>query len=237
MVEYKIAENEYGKYAVPINVINYDGLSRSLLNGLVWEEKTVRYIIDNCGSGSIIHAGTFIGDFLPALGKTGNYVLAFEPVYESFWCAQETIRLNFGEDHNIHLFNYGLGDVSSSRRIRNTDFRGIIMAGRARYMDESLPDSDTEETTIVTLDEMVIQEGRRFDEFSIIHLDIEGFEERAVKGAINIIRESTPHLILECWNRKLFDSDFFKKEIFSLGYEIKLVLNEHGDDNIILSVH
>jgi len=234
MVDYTLGENEYGKYAVPTSTLEIETLSRMIVAGQVYEPETIRFILDNCGSGGIIHAGAFFGDFLPALGGTGNHVLAFEPVYESFWCACETVRLTFGEDHKVHVFNYGLGEKEEVLSIITKDPAGRSMGGRPKYGDgDKLPSERVEETRVVTLDGMVASLGVKFDEFSIIHLDVEEHEEQALKGAMEIVRASKPILILECWDERSLDTPFFHEKIYPMGY----VRGENlGNDNIVLRI-
>ena len=234
-MDYTLGENEYGRYAVPTSTLEIESMSRMIIAGEVYEPATIQFILNNCGSGSIIHAGAFFGDFLPALGSTGNYVLSFEPVYESFWCANKTVELNFGTDHDIHLFNFGLGEKAETLSIITKDPSSRPMAGRSKYDSggDNIPTERLEEMNVVTLDSIVVSEGRRFDEFSIVHLDVEEHEELAMKGGMKIIRASLPILILECWNEKSLDTPFFHEEIYSLGYERG---EDLGNDNIVLRV-
>ena len=236
MIEYTLGENEYGKYAVPTNTLDIETLSRMVVAGEVYEPNTTRFILENCGTGSIIHAGAFFGDSLPALGKTGNYVLAFEPVYESFWCACKTLELTFPDEHSVHdvhLFNYGLGEEAGILSIITKDPIGRSMGGRPKYdmKGDELPESRLEETRVVTLDSMVVAEGRRFDEFSIVHLDVEEHEEKALKGAMEIIKASKPILILECWDDRYMNTPFYHEVIYSMGY---VRGEEIGEDNVVL---
>lgn len=219
-IEYVLGENKFGKYAVPKSTLEWETLSRVVVAGGIHEEETIQFILDNCGTGSIIHAGAFFGDFLPALGGTGNYVLAFEPVKESFHCSVETVSLTFGENHDIHLFCYGLGSETESRKIQIKNAQGATMAGRAKYKaDDNTPEEMLQDTQIVCLDDMVALEGRSYDEFSIVHLDVEEHEEEALKGARKIIEASKPILILECWQDATLETPFFQNEIFGIGYK------------------
>lgn len=220
-MNYTISKNQYGSYAIPTNTISKAICSRIVNGGGVYEPDTIDYILKNCGDGGIIHAGTFFGDFLPALGSTGNYVLCFEPVLENYECARKTIELNYGEDHNIHIFNYGLGAKHDAKYIKTKDAMGV-MAGRSRYMpaEDDKPGDGMELTSIVAIDDIVKQEQLRFDEFSILHLDVEGFESHALLGAIEVIRQSKPILLIEAWGDATFNDAVFKTEIFPLGYNI-----------------
>jgi len=213
MDEYILAENQYGKYAVPKSC-QHRPAAQVVINGGVYEPETIKFLIENGGDGVIIHAGAFFGDFLPALMQSGNKVYAFEPVKENYNHARETIELNDYPDHMVLLFNAGLGAEVERRDIKIVDDDGQNMGGMSRYVYNEAKPEQLEKTTIMALDRHVAE----YDQVSIIQLDVEGFEEEALKGAIDIIRSSKPVLILECWSPTMFDSEFFQEEIFSMGY-------------------
>ena len=77
------------------------------------------FMAANCGAGDIIHAGTYFGDFLPALSRALDpdaHLWAFEPSAENFECAQKTVALNgLG---NITLMNAGLGARAETLPLR-----------------------------------------------------------------------------------------------------------------------
>ena len=84
-----ISYNQYGGYCLPLSSIHRPA-SQTILNGKVWEEETLKFMSKHCGTGDIIHAGTYFGDFLPALSKachTKAKVWAFEPNLENYKCA------------------------------------------------------------------------------------------------------------------------------------------------------
>jgi FkbM family methyltransferase len=221
-----VAKNKYGQYAVPPETAHRPA-AKLAIDGDVYEPDTIQFMLDNCGSGSIIHAGTFFGDFLPALGSTGNKVYAFEPVKRNYDHAVVTLSMNFIE-HNIELFNYGLGEANKTESIIHTGHTGESLGGGARYNYNragALPEH-VEDTTVVTLDSIVADHGN----VSILQLDVEGYEENALKGALSIIEKSSPIIILECWHENMFDTDFFRDEIFGKGYVRDGVLH----DNVIL---
>ena len=68
----------------------------------------------------------------------------------------------------------------------------------------------------VTIDTVTIDSVVK-DEVSIIHLDVEGFETQALKGAMKTIREYKPILILE--NVKE-NNEWMSINIKQLGYKM-----------------
>jgi FkbM family methyltransferase len=193
-----VAYNRYGAYCVPVSGLHRPA-AMYVLAGEVWEARTIDLMVPLCGRGDIVHAGTFFGDFLPALATAcsaaGNRVWAFEPNPESYRCAAITLQLN--QVTNVQLINAGLGERSSSRTLVTTE-SGVPLGGASYLLpegDES-PERLTEGTStvpIVTVDETVPY-GRPI---SVIQLDVEGYEERALTGAMRTIRKYRPLLILE----------------------------------------
>src|SRR5690606_14967797 len=54
---------------------------------------------------------------------------------------------------------------------------------------------------------------------SIIQLDVEGYEQPALQGAMRTIRKWRPVIVLEVWEQSdLVDSPWFANEILALGY-------------------
>jgi hypothetical protein len=69
------------------------------------------------------------------------------------------------------------------------------------------------------------------DYVSIIQLDVEGYEEKALKGAVATLREFKPILILEMWSKEAYNTEFFNDVIFGeLGY----TFHRNVHENIVL---
>jgi FkbM family methyltransferase len=212
-----IAYNRFGAYCVPVSGLHRPA-ALSTLAGDVWEAPTINLITSHCNNGDIIHAGTFFGDFLPALGSAslvaGYKVWAFEPNPESYRCAAITLQLN--QIVNVELINAGLGERSDCRWLVATK-AGIALGG-ASYISPSR--NDAQETSsvakipvrIVSIDDVVPQ-GRPI---SVIHLDVEGYEERALTGAMRMIRKYRPILILET----MPTDSWISKNLLPLGYGV-----------------
>jgi hypothetical protein len=74
-----------------------------------------------------------------------------------------------------------------------------------------LPDSTYEDTRIVALNEVVPQDRN----VSIVQLDVEGYEQQALKGALEILKRCLPILILENLPQ---NPKWHERNIFALGY-------------------
>src|SRR5262245_29594961 len=76
-----IAYNPLGGYCVPLSSRQRPA-AQAILDGEIWERATLEILGSAPARGDIVHAGTFFGDFLPALSRSrsGDDVLwAFEP--------------------------------------------------------------------------------------------------------------------------------------------------------------
>jgi hypothetical protein len=62
-------------------------------------------------------------------------------------------------------------------------------------------------------------------------LDIEGYEEEALKGATELLRRDRPILILEMWQDSYLDTPFFKDFIFG---ELNYVKGQKLYENTVL---
>jgi len=119
-----ISYNMYGGYCVPESS-RHRPAARAILSNDVWEPQTINFIITNCGDGDIVHAGTFFGDFLPAISKgvtEGSKVWAFEPNPENYRCARITLEIN--NLNNVVLTNAGLGAKQEVMLLQTTDDKG-----------------------------------------------------------------------------------------------------------------
>lgn len=222
-----IAYNSYGAYCVPTS-----GLRRPaalhVLAGDVWEAPTLDFMAANCRDGDVVHAGTFFGDFLPPLARSlssGAKVWAFEPHPESYRCASITIQLN--QLSNIHITNAGLGEHSGSQLLVTNDFGGVPLGGASQIVPNSNDvwgsrGDQTVPVQIVTVDD-VVPENRSV---SIIQLDVEGYEQRALTGALRTIRQHRPILIIET----LPDDQWMLEHLTPLGYRV----TERMLENVIL---
>ena len=184
-----IASNEFGSYCVPTASLHRPA-AQAILRGKVWEPDTIAFLRNHCADGDIVHAGTYFGDFLPGICaalKQGSMVWAFEPNGENYRCASITIELNSLHDR-IKLTHAALGPVDGAVMISVLDNSGGALGGLSHVSP-----TGKESVTQVALDKF-IPYGRRV---SILQLDVEGYEEMALRGAENLIRRDRPILILE----------------------------------------
>ncbi|MGH6877777.1 MAG: FkbM family methyltransferase [Rhizomicrobium sp.] len=216
-----IASNRHGAYCVPASSRHRPAAS-TIMQGYVWEAETLAFLTDNCAGGDIIHAGTYFGDFLPALSEavapTGALVWAFEPCTENFRCAQITLILN--DIHNVTLARAALG-AGSGNALLCTGQPGRHAGGGSSVVTTRKRAGFTyEEVPVVAVDETV--PGDR--PVSILQLDVEKYEQQALAGALVTIRRWRPLLVLETLPA---DAGWFAENILALGYEDAGALDEN----------
>jgi FkbM family methyltransferase len=187
----------------------------------VWEPDTLALTTEAASRGDVITAGTFFGDMLPALdgaAGAGSLVWAFEPNPVNFACASWTVRMNALT--NVRLRHAAVGQAQGEGVVNLWDSTGRP-AGGGSYLADADPIRDrpsfpskahlrysaravrrfafslTRTTTapceIVALDEVVPPDRR----VSMVQLDVEGYEEPALRGAIRILEAWRPAIILE----------------------------------------
>lgn len=219
-----VSYNKYGGYCVPESA-RHRPAAKAILGGEVYEPQTLAYMIANCGNRDIIHAGTFFGDFLPALSAAlhpGALLWAFEPNHENYCCANITIALNYSQ--NIKLANMGLGARGEQLFIQTRDSNGLPLGGASRIVGANDSCENKDAVQIVSIDDTVPSDRK----IGILQLDVEGYEREALTGALATIRRCMPILILEVWPEStLLTSKWFSENILRLGY--KKYANIHGN--------
>ncbi|GAB4508164.1 MAG: hypothetical protein Tsb0026_06300 [Sulfuricaulis sp.] len=200
--------------------------AQKILANDVFEPNTIEFILSNCGDGDVVHAGTYFGDFLPALAKgvaPGAKIWAFEPNRENYLCAKVTLEIN--DIENVILCHAGLGARQENLLVKTSDKNGRSLGGTSRIIAmESNEVAGTEVVQMVTIDDRGVPERK----VSIIQLDVEGHEKEALTGALKTIKRWLPIIIVEVLpNSTLLSSEWFAENILSLGYR---KINEiHGN--------
>lgn len=216
VLDCKIASNRFGTYCVPASSAGRPA-AQAVLRGDVYEPETIAFMAKHCGDKDLVHAGTYFGDFLPALSDAvapTAEVWAFEPNPESHRCAEITLLLN--KITNVRLHNAGLGATSSESLIQTTNARGRALGGASMIVAEAASGATSEPVRIVAIDEVVPADRQ----VGILQLDVEGYEQQALSGAFATIRRCRPILVLEQQvGAGFLDESWFADNVLSLGYE------------------
>lgn len=216
-----VAYNRYGGYCVPQSS-RHRPAARTVLSGGVWEPDTIEFMVKHAVEGDIVHAGTYFGDFIPALSQscgTRAKLWAFEPNPENYRCALITIAIN--NLKNVRILNAGLGSEHGLLPMKISDRGGTALGGASRLVvpHEEAAEGRFVEVEIVRLDDVVPPDRR----VAILQLDVEGFEQSALGGAMATIRRCKPVIILE----NVPEPDWFCRTIQSLGYAASGTLHEN----------
>ena len=205
-----IASNEYGVYCIPRSAAQRPG-PRKILRSRVYESDTLGLIGRTDRGADIVHAGTYLGDFLPALARSrteGALIWAFEPNRESYRCATVTTVLNDLE--NVVMTNAGLDAGAGPGRL-------LIKGGASSLVEGGERSEGSEEVRLVAVDE-VVDDDRRV---GVVHLDLEGHEQPALDGAMQTITRCLPLIIVET----VPEQDWFDSNLRPLGYELGASVN------------
>ncbi len=163
----------------------------------------------------IIDVGAYIGDSAIVLSEyTNNKIYSFEPTDESYNLLLKTIKLN-NKLNKIIPIKLALGSNINEEL-------NIYLQGSGSSINRLLMEHPTtEKIQSTTLDSFVeannIQVG-------LIKVDIEGFEQEFLKGAINTIKQQKPTLLISIYHNA---SDFFNIktliEELNLGYIFQVI--------------
>ena len=178
-------------YSWTITEIGIPGL---LMDTLIKQNKPIN---------NVIHAGGNIGIYALEFAKRAKNVYVFEPVSENF----SVLSINCATKDNIFLYKAALGDTHTPINMINEAADKQCGAWRVETNSGNVP--------TLMIDDLNISN------VSIIHLDIEGFEFFAFKGAEETIKRCKPLLAFEILSHSSHydytESDLFKY-IVDLGY-------------------
>lgn len=168
----------------------------------------------------IFDVGTNVGEtllnFAKITGESG-FVYGFEPDEQNFDNAKKNMSLNVFD--NIHLFKIGISDRKESVKLFRVDSHNLGM-NRILNDDEA---SGFEDFTVIetdTLDNLVAD--NKIERVDLIKIDIEGYEMRALRGAIATLERFKPQLFIEVGYTRLIKNDTSPTEMIvllkDLGY-------------------
>ncbi len=209
-MDYVLGENQYGRYCIPAES-RHRPAARAVLAGEVWEPATTAFIAEQGRHGDVVTGGAYFGDMLPAAAAGGNIVYAAEPNPVNFAAAQSTLEANGIE--NVRLLNAGFGAKAGARRIEVADAAGSPHGGGSWITSQrriSRHAATRVPCSLVAIDDLVPPERA----VALIHLDVEGFEKQALRGAMGTIERCRPQLLLETRP----GSGHIARRLASLGY-------------------
>lgn len=163
----------------------------------------------------IIDVGAFIGDSAIVLSEyTNNKIYSFEPTNNNYNLLLKTIELNNKQDKIVPIKSALGANIDEKLSIYVQDSGSSIN----RVIKENPP---VEEIQSTTLDSFVDKNNL---DIGLIKVDIEGFEQEFLKGAMQTIKTQKPTLLISIYHSA---SDFFNIkpmiEDLNLGYIFQVV--------------
>lgn len=206
----KINDNlySYDKYMLPI---------RHFESSVFYHKHSIKELttLDKVRQKAIIDVGGFIGDSALVFSDfTDKKIYSFEPSVENFEFMKKTIELN--NLTNVVPVNIALGDKVSEI---------LSICGNSSCVSIAPPPSGTlsSNTAIeaTTLDNFVAKNNI---EVGLIKVDIEGYEQKFLKGAENTIKNQKPVLLISIYH-SLDDFLHIKPiiESWNLGYTFRII--------------
>lgn len=198
-----ICTDKDGSYCLPKA---YQHSMPNILFGNPAEELTKNIIAAHVRSGSVFHAGAYVGDFFPFLEKIlddGHVCISCEPVPLTYKAAEIT-QLVSGLK-KIRCSQVALGSEAGEIEIQAQDETGLPLAQTARFMPNR-PAGTGVSVKMETIDQLCYG-----TDIKVLHLDLEGYEFWAMAGAVDVLRRDDILVVIENYQEKIvkeYLSDF-----------------------------
>lgn len=148
-------------------------------------EETLAYAID----GTVVDAGAYIGTHTLSYAKVAKRVVSFEPQPFSFNILCGNVGLNCFQ--NVIPMRSALGDTCGIVPMQQIDYNTVD-----NFSGSEVGKGDGV-TQVITLDSLNI------DDVTLIKMDVEGYEYKALTGARETIERCRPVLYLEYEQEKV----------------------------------
>lgn len=197
----------------------------------------IRNLCSGHSTGSILDIGANQGTVCLPLSKMfPNYTVhAFEVQPHLIDVLKENIALN--QCSNIVLHNYGVSNISESKEILvpNYETAGNIGAfSLDPFVNQNSPISVGTGIN-VTVDMVTLDSLPYLGEIRCVKMDIEGYELRALQGALQTLkRNNYPPIVYELWAYNAWwnnHAEKLKEFLTILGYKI------HHVDDTAIAIH
>ena len=171
-----------------------------------YEFQMLEFIRDNIPKGVMIDVGANIGNHTIYLAKyCATKVMAFEPFPDTFKLLDKNITDN-GLRFNVIASNYGLSD----------NYESVFMKSVNGNAGMNKVDSEGDAPVQLIAFDLILDLDRPI---TLIKLDCEGYEEKALLGMIETVKKYKPALFIECQTEKELVA--ISKILIPLGYSNK----------------
>ena len=199
-------------YAILNNWVHYDFNTLSEVIEKCYDDYFDLDLVPTCNEEVFVDLGAYTGDstisFLRNYGDSYKKIYAYEITPETY----QILVSNLKDYPNVVCYLKGVGDTRSSLSVVNSS---------ADASANTVFVSDNGTIPMVTLDEDI------GETITIIKADIEGFEQEALLGAINHIKNDHPKLLISVYHK---NEDLWKipKMIKEIDPTYKFYLRYHG---------
>ena len=199
-------------YAILNNWVHYDFNTLSEVIEKCYDDYFDLDLIPECHNEVLVDLGAYTGDstisFLRNYGDSYQKIYAYEITPETY----QILVSNLRDYPNIVCYLKGVGDQKGSMSVVNS----IVDASANTVLI-----SDDGVIPMVTLDEDI------GEKITMIKMDIEGFEQLAIKGAMNHIKNNHPKLLISVYHK---NEDLWKipKMIKEIDPTYQFYLRYHG---------
>ena len=199
-------------YAILNNWVHYDFNTLSEVIEKCYDDYFDLDLIPTCNEEVFVDLGAYTGDstisFLRNYGDSYKKIYAYEITPETY----QILVSNLKDYPNVVYYLKGVGDTRSSLSVVNSS---------ADASANTVFVSDNGTIPMVTLDEDI------GEKLTMIKADIEGFEQEALLGAINHIKNDHPKLLISVYHK---NEDLWKipKMIKEIDPTYKFYLRYHG---------
>lgn len=232
--------NYFKEHTIAFQLYKNCIISDHIRKGYKWEEYQHNLAFEYINSNSVVvEIGAHIGTLTMVFSKLAKTVYAFEPTKESFDVLNHNISLN--ECKNVISKQVGIGDKIESTKIGwvgdNNSGATILKGGMVT--DEVLDSAEGGSTnSIETKIDLINLDVLTLDRLDYLKIDVEGYEEKVIKGGLNTIRKFKPIIIMECMDDYSEQEPMSKanlenkyKSLLDLGYTYTILGKGWIDNN------
>src|SRR5438874_7989961 len=172
--------------------------------------------LSHCHPGMFLFdVGASFGIFSLACARLGGKAIAIDPSRIATKMIAKQLKLN-NLDDKIRILESAIGDNDGTIEMLSS---GIYSDGYYRY-EPGRDKRELKRVPITTVDHLA----ERFGRPSHLKIDVEGYEAAVIRGARELLTQSSPLVFLELHNEMVFgsggDVSFCVNELLKLGYTI-----------------
>jgi FkbM family methyltransferase len=199
-------------------------LSPWIIKSGTWEPVLTEALSSYCKEGVVaLDIGANLGWFASVMASAGADVHAFEPNPRLEPFLRKNVFLNAGaRTPRCSVNRCAVGAEEGSVSIKFPHWlvggAGIHESDQKQFLDSLIPESV--ETPMVTVDAFV--RAKQLNAVSVIKIDVEGFEESVIQGALDTIRNARSMLVALEYTRGRY-SDGFPALIFGLFARVSVL--------------